>query len=171
TALLAGGRDRAWLVPPAGLRLRRPAAHSGERLRPDTTHLRHSEPRLPPAEGGVRCPGPRLTPRRRGSGQLPGLVGRPGAGPDLGLGAGRGGPAGVVQALARRLQAAVAAHGPLLGVGAVAGVDLDRVEVGRAGAPVVQAQAAVPGDRAGRRGRPATAAAARAAAGATAPGD
>src|SRR5262249_28033513 len=54
-----------------------------------------------------------------------------------------------VHALAERvLGAARLDHRPLLRRGVVAGVDLDRVVVGGAAAPVVYAQAAVPGDRA-----------------------
>src|SRR5581483_7546345 len=61
-----------------------------------------------------------------------------------------GGPGPVdVEALAEHFEGVVGFHGPLLGVGAVAGVNLDRVEVGGAGRPVVQAQALVAGDRAG----------------------
>src|SRR5581483_4013574 len=70
------------------------------------------------------------------------------------LGAVGGAAADDVHALAQDMQGAARRdHGPLLRRGAVAGVDLDRVGVGRAGRPVVDAQAAVPDDRAGARGR------------------
>src|ERR1700731_2556185 len=54
-----------------------------------------------------------------------------------------------VEAHAEHLKGAVGLHRPLLGAGAVAGIDLDRVVQRGAGRPVVQAQALVPGDRAG----------------------
>src|SRR4029077_5623141 len=73
-----------------------------------------------------------------------------------------GGAAAVdVQALAEGVQGAARLdHGPLLGVGPVAGVDLDRREVGGVRAPDVQAQAVVAGDRTGAVSAAATTAAA-----------
>src|SRR2546421_8576360 len=66
-----------------------------------------------------------------------------------------------VHALAQYVQRAAGLdHGPLLRGGAVAGVDLDRVEVGGAGAAVVDAQAAVAGDLAATASATTTASAA-----------
>src|SRR6201996_7414977 len=70
-----------------------------------------------------------------------------------------GGPVGGstpvdIQALPEGVQGAAGLdHRPLLGVGAVAGVDLHRGEVGAAGRADVHAQAAVADDRAGGTGR------------------
>src|SRR6202044_1904427 len=75
-----------------------------------------------------------------------------------------GGAASVdVHALAERLQGAAGLdHRPLLGVGVVAGVDLNRGEVGAVRCSDVDAQALIAGDRPGGAGS-ATATAATAA--------
>src|ERR1700691_6133657 len=85
---------------------------------------------------------PRTWPAQAGSGgEGPGLVGTPGARPDLHLGAGRGGPAGVVQALPglRVQECAVTLRHPDLGAGAVAVVEVHGGAVGCARRVHVQA--------------------------------